>query len=51
MKVVCYPKCSTCKKALVYLENLGIEYDYRDIKEENPSYEELKTWYEKSGLE
>ena len=51
MKVVCYPKCGTCKKALAYLENLGVGYDYRDIKLENPSYEELKLWQEKSGLE
>lgn len=51
MLLVCYPKCSTCKKAQVYLENLGVEYNYRDIKEENPSYDELKLWYEKSGLE
>ena len=51
MKVVCYPKCGTCKKALAYLEKLGVGYDYRDIKLENPSYEELKLWQEKSGLE
>lgn len=51
MKVVCYPKCGTCKKALAYLEKFEIKYDYRDIKLENPSYEELKDWYEKSGLE
>ncbi|MBR6608995.1 MAG: arsenate reductase family protein [Oscillospiraceae bacterium] len=51
MKLVCYPKCGTCKKAQVYLENLGLNYDYRDIKLENPSYEELKLWHEKSGLE
>ena len=43
MLLVCYPKCSTCKKAQVYLENLGVEYNYRDIKEENPSYDELKS--------
>ena len=51
MLLVCYPKCSTCKKAQVYLENLGVEYNYRDIKEESPSYDELKLWFEKSGLE
>ena len=51
MKVVCYPKCGTCKKALAYLENLGVGYDYRDIKEENPSYEELKQWQDASGVE
>ena len=51
MLLVCYPKCSTCKKAQVYLENLGVEYDYRDIKEENPSYDELKQWQDASGVE
>ena len=51
MKIVCYPKCGTCKKALAYLENLGVNYEYRDIKLENPSYEELKLWHEKSGLD
>ena len=51
MLLVCYPKCSTCKKTEDYLKNLGVEYNYRDIKEENPSYDELKLWYEKSGLD
>lgn len=46
-----YPKCSTCKKALKWLEDNGIEFEDRDIKENNPTYEELKLWYEKSGLE
>lgn len=46
-----YPKCSTCKKALKWLEDNGIEFEHRDIKENNPTYEELKLWYEKSGLE
>lgn len=45
-----YPKCSTCKKARKWLEERGIEYTDRHIVEENPSYEELKEWYEKSGL-
>ncbi len=51
MLLVCYPKCSTCKKAQVYLENLGVEYTYRDIKENNPSCEELRLWQNKSGVE
>ena len=51
MLLVCYPKCSTCKKTQGYLESLDVEYDYRDIKEHNPSYEELKLWHEKSGLD
>lgn len=46
-----YPKCSTCKKALKWLEDNGIEFEERDIKENNPTYDELKLWYEKSGLE
>ncbi len=50
MLLLCYPKCSTCRKAQAWLDEKGVPYTYRDIKEENPSYEELKTWYEKSGL-
>ena len=45
-----YPPCSTCKKAKKWLDDNGISYTARHIKEQNPSYEELKTWYEKSGL-
>ena len=45
-----YPPCSTCKKAKKWLDDMGIAYTARHIKEENPSYEELKAWYEKSGL-
>ena len=45
-----YPPCSTCKKAKAWLEAHGIAYTDRYIKEENPSYEELKLWYERSGL-
>ena len=51
MLLICYPRCGTCKKAQKWLDEKGIEYDYRDIKEENPSADELKKWYEKSGLE
>ena len=51
MLFVCYPRCTTCKKAQKWLDEKGIEYTFRDIKEENPSYDELKTWYEKSGLD
>lgn len=46
-----YPKCSTCKKALKWLEDNDMEFEDRDIKENNPTYDELKMWYEKSGLE
>ena len=45
-----YPPCSTCRKARVWLDEHGVEYTARHIKEENPSYEELKLWYERSGL-
>ena len=45
-----YPPCSTCKKARVWLERRGIEFTARHIKEENPTYEELKQWHESSGL-
>ena len=45
-----YPPCSTCKKAKKWLDDQGVAYTARHIKEQNPSYEELKTWYEKSGL-
>lgn len=48
--IVCYPKCSTCKKAEKFLKEKDIEYTYRDIKEENPTLEELKRWHEMSGL-
>ena len=45
-----YPPCSTCRKARAWLDEHGVEYTARHIKEENPSYEELKLWYERSGL-
>ena len=50
MLFVCYPKCSTCKKAEKWLEAQGIDFEKRDIKTENPSAVELKEWYQKSGL-
>ena len=45
-----YPPCSTCKKAKAWLNDHDLPYTVRHIKEENPSYEELKHWYEVSGL-
>ena len=45
-----YPPCSTCQKAKKWLDEQGIVYTDRHIKTENPTYEELKGWYEKSGL-
>ncbi|MDO5063155.1 MAG: arsenate reductase family protein [Peptostreptococcaceae bacterium] len=45
-----YPKCSTCQKAKKWLDGHNIEYVDRHIVEDNPSYEELKQWFEQSGL-
>ena len=45
-----YPPCSTCKKAKTWLDEHGLSYTDRHIKEDKPSYEELKAWYERSGL-
>ena len=50
MLFICYPKCSTCQKAKKWLDNQGIEYTERHIVEDNPTYEELREWYQKSGL-
>lgn len=50
MLVLCYPKCSTCKKALKWLDEKGIAYESRDITLENPTAEELKAWHDVSGL-
>lgn len=50
MLVLVYRKCSTCIKALKWLEENNVEFKERPIVEENPTYEELKEWYEKSGL-
>lgn len=50
MKVLVYRKCSTCLKALKWLEAHEIVFEERAIVEQNPSYEELKEWYEKSGM-
>lgn len=50
MQFINYPKCSTCKKAEKWLDSQGKEYVNRNIKEENPTAEELKAWIAKSGL-
>ena len=50
MLFVEYPKCSTCQKAKKWLDENGFSYEDRHIKENNPTYEELKTWYAESGL-
>ncbi len=50
MLFVEYPKCTTCQKAKKWLDDKGFEYEGRHIKEQNPTYEELKEWYDRSGL-
>ncbi len=50
MKFICYPKCTTCRKAQAFLGTKGAAYEFRDIKTENPTEEELRIWHEKSGL-
>ena len=50
MRFIYYPKCSTCQKAKKWLDEHNIEYTERHIVEDNPSYDELKEWFEKSGL-
>lgn len=50
MLVLVYRKCSTCIKALKWLEENNIQFEERAIKEQNPTYEELKEWYQMSGF-
>ena len=50
MQFICYPACSTCRKARAFLDEKGLSYEERNIKTENPTYEELKQWYHCSGL-
>ena len=50
MLFVEYPKCTTCKKAKKWLDEHGVSYDDRHIKEQNPTAEELKEWHANSGL-
>lgn len=50
MLLVHYPKCSTCQKARKWLEGKGLEFEERDIKNQNPSKEEIRAWHQKSGL-
>ena len=47
---ICYPRCTTCQKAQKWLDEQGIEYNLRDIKNDNPTLPELTEWYRKSGL-
>ncbi|MCI9186430.1 MAG: arsenate reductase family protein [Oscillospiraceae bacterium] len=50
MLYVCYPKCTTCQKAQKWLDSKNISYTVRNIKEENPTQEELLAWWKQSGL-
>jgi arsenate reductase len=50
MLFIQYPPCSTCQKAKKWLDSQGLNYTDRHIKENNPTYEELKLWYERSGM-
>lgn len=50
IKFICYPKCTTCQKAKRWLDDNKIEYNLRDVKSNNPSFEELSRWYTMSGL-
>ena len=50
IKFICYPKCTTCQKAKKWLDDNKIEYEFRDIKLDNPTLDELTAWYQKSGL-
>ncbi len=50
MLFLCYPKCSTCKKAQAFLDSGDTAYDLRDIKLQNPGEEELRRWHKLSGL-
>ena len=50
MLFLCYPKCTTCQKAKAWLEEQGVAYELRHIKDENPTAEELRAWWQASGL-
>lgn len=50
MLLLCYPRCTTCRKAKQWLDSHGIEYSERDIKVDNPTAEEIEKWHAASGL-
>ena len=50
LKFICYPKCTTCRKAKKWIDDNKIEYEFRDIKEDNPRLEELSAWYKMSRV-
>ena len=50
VQFICYPKCTTCRRAQAWLDAHGIAYELRNIKENNPTGEELAAWWAASGL-
>ena len=50
IRFICYPKCTTCQKARKWLDENRIAYAFRDIKTDNPTFEELSAWHRASGL-
>lgn len=50
MLFVCYPKCMTCQKARKWLDDRGVKYEFRDIKDEKPTEAQLRDWHARSGL-
>ncbi len=50
LEFICYPKCTTCQKAKKWLDENQIQYELRDIKQQNPTLEELTQWHQKSLL-
>ena len=50
IRFICYPKCTTCQKARKWLDENQIAYAFRDIKTDNPTFEELSAWHRASGL-
>ena len=50
IKFICYPKCTTCQKAKKWLDDNNISYEFRDIKLDNPTLNEISIWYKRSGL-
>ena len=51
MTIICYPKCTTCKKAVAFLQKHGLDYIFRDIQKERPDAQELRQFWQLSGLE
>ncbi len=49
MLFICYPKCTTCQKAQKWLDSHGISYELRNIKENNPTCDEIRKWHKASG--